>query len=131
MAKVLLVENDRNQGALCREVLTDEGYEVTLARNGREAIPLLAKHPDVVILDLHMPNMDGIEALGRILSFDNTQPVIIHSAYPAYMDNFMTWSADAFVVKSADFGELKATIHSVLTPEDAPGATACPSGSRF
>jgi DNA-binding response OmpR family regulator len=46
-----------------------------------------------------MPGMDGIEALGKILGKDKTIPVIINTACGTYKDNFMTWSADAYVVK--------------------------------
>jgi len=58
--------------------------------------------------------MDGVEALGRILSEDNQLPVILHTAYATYKDNFMTWSADAYVVKSSDRSELKDEIRRVL-----------------
>jgi DNA-binding response OmpR family regulator len=63
--------------------------------------------------------MDGIEALGHILSKDGTIPVVLHTAYSSYKDNFMTWSADAYVVKSADLSELKSRLREVLggTPE--------------
>ena len=121
MARILVVENDENQRELCREALADEGYRVSVARSGREALLRLDEHPDVVVLDLHMPDMDGVDALGRILSENNTQPVIIHSAYPSYMDNFMTWSADAYVVKSADFTELKTRLRELLGGREAPG----------
>jgi CheY-like chemotaxis protein len=62
-----------------------------------------------------MPGMDGIETLGRILSMDNELPVIIHTAYAQYKDNFMSWSADAYIVKSpSGLAELKAAIQRVL-----------------
>ena len=61
-----------------------------------------------------MPGMDGIEALGRILGQDNTLPVILNTAYSSYKDNFMSWSADAYVVKSSDLTELKAEIRKAL-----------------
>jgi DNA-binding response OmpR family regulator len=67
-----------------------------------------------VVLDIAMPGMDGVEALGRILSQDNRLPVILHTAYATYKDNFMTWSADAYVVKSSDRSELKIEIERVL-----------------
>ena len=70
--------------------------------------------PDLVVLDVVMPGMDGVEALGRILSKEPTIPVILHSAYSRYRDNFMTWSADAYVVKSADLTELMSTVHGLL-----------------
>jgi len=70
--------------------------------------------PDIVVLDIAMPGMDGIETLGRMLSRNNQLPIILHTAYATYKDNFMTWSADAYVVKSSDLTELKAEIERVL-----------------
>jgi DNA-binding response OmpR family regulator len=96
--------------------LAGEGYDVVLAADGREALECLKEsRPDLVVLDLCMPGMDGIETLGQVLSRDNTIPVILHSAYSSYKDNFMTWSADAYVVKSSDLTELKARIRDVLS----------------
>ena len=115
MRKVLLVEDEANQRLLYGRELAEEGYEVIEAADGREAVERLEQvHPDVVVLDISMPGMDGIEVLGKILSRDNTIPVIIHTAYANYKDNFMTWSADAYVVKSSDLSELKTTLQEVL-----------------
>jgi DNA-binding response OmpR family regulator len=115
MARVLLVEDEKNQRLLYEQELTDEGYEVVLAADGREALRLFTeKRPDVVVLDIQMPNMDGIEALSKVLGVDNRVPVILHTAYSSYKSNFMTWSADAYVVKSADLTELKERIREAL-----------------
>ena len=70
--------------------------------------------PDVVVLDIRMPRMDGIEAMGRILGRRNDMPVILNSAYSSYKDDFRSWPADAYVIKSSDTGELKRTIKRVL-----------------
>ena len=95
--------------------LEEEGYEVLLAATGREAIRLVREEsPQLAILDLRMPDMDGLETMARILEIDNELPVIIHSAYPSYMDSFLSWSADAFVLKSSDLGELKETVRRLL-----------------
>jgi CheY-like chemotaxis protein len=115
MAKLLVVEDDRNHQLLLQEELTEEGHEVVLAKSGEEALELIeTAAPDLVVLDIAMPGMDGVEALGRILSRDNRLPVILHTAYATYKDNFMTWSADAYVVKSSDRSELKIEIERVL-----------------
>jgi DNA-binding response OmpR family regulator len=120
MKKVLLVEDEKNQRLLYQRELKKEGYEVLLAADGKEALSSLESNkPDIVVLDLCMPGMDGIETLGKVLSRDNTIPVILHTAYSSYKDNFMTWSADAYVVKSADLVELKAKIRDVLTTCEA------------
>ena len=116
MKLVLLVEDEANQRLLYSQELEDEGYEVALAADGMEALEKLkARRPDVVVLDISMPNMDGIETLGNVLSQDNTIPVILHTAYSSYKANFMTWSADAYVVKSSDLTELKDRIRQAIT----------------
>ena len=115
MSVVLLVEDEENQRLLYAQELGEEGYQVVLAASGREALDKLGQAcPDVVVLDISMPGMDGIETLGKILAEDNALPVILHTAYANYKDNFMTWSADAYVVKSSDLTELKARIKEVL-----------------
>lgn len=115
MALVLLVEDEENQRLLYREELEEDGHEVMSASDGRKALEVIEKRrPDVVVLDISMPNMDGIETLGRLLSVDNTIPVILHTAYSSYKGNFMTWSADAYVVKSSDLTDLKRAIRGVL-----------------
>ena len=116
MANVLIVEDEANQRLLYRRELEDEGYQVSEASGGREALDLLDKGelPDIVVLDISMPDMDGIETLGKILSRDNSIPIILNTAYSTYKDNFMTWSADAYVVKSSDLTELKSTIERLL-----------------
>jgi CheY-like chemotaxis protein len=115
MKRVLLVEDERNQRLLYQQELSDEGYDVVLAADGREALHRMeGRAPDAVVLDICMPGMDGIETLGKILGRDHTIPVILHSAYSSYRDNYLTWSADAYVVKSADLGHLKSTLREVL-----------------
>jgi len=61
-----------------------------------------------------MPAMDGLEALGRILGLKKDIPVILNTAYSNYKDDFMSWAADAYVVKSSDLTQLKTTIREVL-----------------
>ena len=61
-----------------------------------------------------MPVMDGIEALTAMLGKDRQAPVILNTAYPQYKENFMTWGADAYVLKSSDLTELKQKIRAVL-----------------
>ncbi len=115
MKTVLVVEDDKNQGLLYTQELGLEGYNVMLARNGKEAITKVEEHiPDIIVMDITMPIMDGIEAMGKILAKHGKIPVIINTAYSSYKDNFMTWSADAYVVKSSDLSELKNKIKELL-----------------
>ncbi len=115
MSRILLVEDDANQGLLYQQELEAEGYEVDLVTNGREAVDKVEEAlPDLVVMDIRMPGMDGIEAMGRVLSEHNKLPVILNTAYASYTDNFLTWSADAYVIKSSDLTELKDTIKKLL-----------------
>jgi CheY-like chemotaxis protein len=95
--------------------LEDEGYEVVTAIDGREALQKLEKEkPDLVVLDIVMPKMDGMEALGRILRKNRRIPVILHSAHSVYQEDFMSWAADAYLLKSANLTQLKEKIRDLL-----------------
>lgn len=113
--RILIVDDEINQGLLYEQELTDEGYIVDVANSGAKALEMVQQNPyDLVILDIGMPDMDGLETLGRMLSMDNKLPVILNTAYPSYKDNFMSWAADAYVVKSSDLTELKDKIRKSL-----------------
>jgi len=115
MTTILLVEDDKNQRLLYEQELMHEGYEVVTASNGKEALEKVQeKLPDIVIMDINMPKMDGIEAMGRILGKNKEIPVIISTAYSNYKDSFMSWAADAYIVKTSDLSELKEKIKEVL-----------------
>ena len=95
--------------------MKEEGYDVLLACNGKEALLRMdAEIPDLIILDIVMPVMDGMEALGRIVGKYRGVPVILNTSYPEYRQDFMSWAADDYVVKSADLGELKVKICKLL-----------------
>jgi len=113
--KILVVEDDESQRLLYHDELVEAGYEVMLAANGREALKQLDRgKPDLIILDVVMPVMDGMETLGRIIREYRDVPVILNTAYSSYRDEFMSWGADAYVVKSADLGELKAKVRQII-----------------
>jgi CheY-like chemotaxis protein len=115
MKKVLLVEDEEALRVLYQDGLKAEGYEVLIATNGKEAIQQLEKgKPDLVILDIVMPVMDGMEALGRILGKNRKIPIILHTSYSHYKEDFMSWAADAYIVKSSDLTELKEKIRELL-----------------
>jgi len=122
---VLIVEDEEPLRILYEQELEDEHYKVLLATDGREAIEMAEKHkPDLIVMDVRMPHMDGIEAMGRILSRNNTVPIVINTAYSTYKDNFMSWAADAYVVKSSDLTELKTTIRKILDSATEAGPEA-------
>jgi DNA-binding response OmpR family regulator len=114
-AKVLIVDDEESLRFLYAEAFKEEGYEPILAKNGKEAIGILKNlKPDLVVLDIVMPMMDGMETLGRIIGQYRDLPIILHSSYPHYKEDFMSWAADAYLTKSADLTELKMTVRSLL-----------------
>jgi two-component system response regulator (stage 0 sporulation protein F) len=118
--KILIVEDEEGLRFLYKEELEAEGYEVLTAGNGREAIQQLEEgRPDLIILDIVMPVMDGMEALGRIVGKERKIPIILNTSYPGYRQDFMSWAADAYVTKSTDLGELKDKVRELLEKDKA------------
>jgi len=117
---LLIVDDEEHQRLLYQEELSEEGYQVILAGNGKEALERLSESvPDLIVLDIRMPIMNGLEALGKIIGKEKGILVIIHSAYSSYKDDFMSWAADDFVVKSSDLTELKRKIRELLDKKKA------------
>jgi CheY-like chemotaxis protein len=113
--KILVVEDEEGLRLLYKEELEAEGYEVLTAQNGREAIQQLEEgKPDLIILDIVMPVMDGMEALGRIVGKERKIPIILNTSYPGYRRDFMSWAADAYVTKSTDLEVLKDKVRELL-----------------
>jgi two-component system response regulator (stage 0 sporulation protein F) len=113
--KILIVEDEEGLRLLYEEELKAEGYEVLTAGNGKEAIQKLEEgKPDLIILDIVMPVMDGLEALGRIVGKERKIPIILHTSYPGYRQDFISWAADAYVTKSTDLDELKKKVKELL-----------------
>ena len=115
--KVLVVDDEENIRLLFKEELEEEGYEVDTASNGLEALEKVkAASFDVIVLDIKMPVMDGIQALNAIKNINKDQPVILCSAYGEFKQDLSSWISDGYVVKSADTRELKETIKEILGP---------------
>jgi DNA-binding response OmpR family regulator len=115
MKRLLIVDDEKNLRLLYKTEFETEGYQVDTAGDAVEALKMFEhERYDLVILDIRMPGMDGIEALGKFLGRDNKLPVIINSAYDSYKDNFMSWAADSYVIKSSDLNELKQKVKEAL-----------------
>ena len=115
MKTILIVEDEPAQQLLYETEFQEMGFRTVIARDGEEAIDKVREvHPDVVILDLMLPRKHGLDALREVLAADPNLPVIIHTAYSHYKDDFMSWAAEEYVVKSSDLGELKKAVERVL-----------------
>ena len=115
MTKLLVVDDEKNIRRLYETELKRDGYDVTTAESAEEALEALeTSEPDLVVLDIRLEGMDGIDCLRSIMETRRDLPVILNSAYSTYKQDFASWMADAYVVKSADLTELKDTIREVL-----------------
>jgi CheY-like chemotaxis protein len=117
---VLIVDDDANQRSLYEEELSDEGYTIVTAEDGRQALQVAQNQPpDLIVMDVNMPKMDGLDTMARFLEIDRRIPVIIHTAYASYRESFASWSADAYIVKNSFLSELKATVKRLLAARDS------------
>ena len=118
---ILVADDEASIQKLYERELTREGYNVVCVSNGPEAIEVTQSlRPDLILMDIRMPGMDGVECMGRILDPESNRQiaVVINTAYSDYKDSFLSWSADAYVTKSSDLTELKETIRDVLAKQD-------------
>ncbi|MCR4291708.1 MAG: response regulator [Candidatus Kuenenia sp.] len=115
MKTILVVEDDKNQRLWYKQELEKEGYNVVTAGDGTDCIKMVDDYlPDIIVMDIVMPKMDGLESMGKILSEHRKIPVIINTAYSCYKASFLSWPADAYITKSSDLKELKNTIKGIL-----------------
>jgi two-component system, response regulator, stage 0 sporulation protein F len=115
MPKILVVDDEENFRKLYSLELQSEGYDVALASSGEDAIESVDRDmPDVVVLDVKMTGKDGIETLSELKKKNKALPVILNTAYSSYKNNFQSWLAEEYVIKSADLRELKDKIRELL-----------------
>ena len=114
--KILVVDDDANICELLRLYLTKEGYQVTVANDGEEGLEKFNQvKPDMVLLDVMMPRMDGLEVCRRIRKAGNT-PVMMLTAKGETFDKVLglELGADDYVVKPFDAKEVVARVKAVL-----------------
>jgi two-component system KDP operon response regulator KdpE len=116
MPKVLIAEDEVVFRGQCRKALEAAGHQVIEAEDGRQAVRLArVENPDLVVMDLSMPGMDGMEALERMNDLRVRPPAVIFSNYQTCKSNYTFWGAQAYVQNTGlDFTNLLAAIHGVL-----------------
>lgn len=115
MKKILVAEDDFPSRELLTEILLEWGYEVVQASNGVEALTLIEQvRPDLVLLDLQMPMLDGFGVIARIRDDPRSAalPVVAISAYAIRDDKYRISNAgfDANLTKPLDLGSLRALL---------------------
>ena len=133
MHRILVVEDSPDLAEALERNLTLDGYEVSLATRAAQALPLVASFdPELIILDLGLPDRDGYSVLKDLRDRGNSRPVLILSARNLEADKLQGFrlGADDYVTKPFSVMELLARISALLrrvtVPAAAAGATPAP-----
>lgn len=124
--RLLIVDDDEEMRDLLRKVLEKEGYRVSVAGDGREALAVLAREAfDLVVTDMLMPHDGGLELLEALQKIQPALPVIIVTAFGDWHSytRALELGAAAFISKPLRMTELIAAVHNALAGR---GATASP-----
>jgi DNA-binding response OmpR family regulator len=121
--QVLIVEDDEAMAIALRDGFEYEGYDVTLARDGAEGMELSTKSsPDLIILDVMLPKVTGLDICKRLRSEGSTVPIIMLTARGQEVDKVLglKLGADDYVTKPFSFMELMARVEAVLRRAAGP-----------
>jgi DNA-binding response OmpR family regulator len=115
MAHLLVVDDEGDIRHLFAAELEDEGHSVVTCGDRSEALEQLRRQSfDLIILDIQLNQESGLELLQQIARERQDTPVILCTAYSSYKDDFSSWLADAYVVKSSNLEELKNEVRRIL-----------------
>ncbi len=117
MKKILVVDDDKAHSRMLKTLMTDWGYEIHEADDGSTAVALVKEKPfDMVLTDMKMVHMSGMEALQQIKSYNPSLPVIIMTAYSSVQTavNALKIGAYDYLTKPLDFDKLKLTIERIF-----------------
>ena len=119
---VLVADDNEVAQRLCRRVLEKAGYGVLVAADGLQAVDLaLAQNPNVILMDVAMPGMDGLEAMRRIKAERPEMRIVIASAHSMASDRerFLAAGADDVLSKPFRLGDLVAVVQRLTTKPSA------------
>ena len=112
--RVLVVDDDDGIRLLYQRELSQAGYPVVGAATGSEAIEKFSRQSfGLVVLDVEIPDMSGLEILNKLKEIAPETPIILNTAYSTYKQDFQSWLADAYMVKSSDLEPLKQKIREL------------------
>jgi len=124
MKHILVVDDEEHILTLFEDELTDAGYRVTTAGTGRVALQCVDDEPpDLVVLDIRMPDMHGLEVLARIRDKYKDLPIIMCTAVHGLKDDYTVWDArvSAYLTKPIDLDDLVYKVQEVLEKNGVDG----------
>lgn len=117
MERILVIDDDPSVTSTIKRGLSHEGYVVETANSGEEGLVMIHdQKPDLIILDVMMPRLDGLEVLRRLRSSDKQLPVLLLTARDTPSDEALglQYGADDYVVKPFDWVVLMARVNALL-----------------
>jgi len=121
MKTVLIADDETALLELYDKEFRRAGYSVKVAESAQQALEIISKQPvDCVIMDIRMPGEDGIDAVCKIRDQKRDLPIVFNTAFGSYKNDFHSWLADAYVVKSPDVSELINTVDRILGADIGP-----------
>ena len=114
--KILIVEDEQSISNFISTILTANGYDTMIVRTGAEALTMISSHcPDLIVLDLGLPDMDGMEVLRSVRRWSNL-PVVVVSARHHEQDKVFALDsgADDYIVKPFGTSELLARVRAAI-----------------
>ncbi|KYG59588.1 response regulator [Planococcus maritimus] len=118
MKRILIVDDQQGIRLLLKEVFEREGYETWIAGSGREALELTEEEcPDMVLMDMKMPGMDGIELLKQLKQRQHDCKVIMMTAYGemGVIEESMNWGVVRYFTKPFDVFELRDAVSELIS----------------
>jgi two-component system OmpR family response regulator len=125
--RLLVVDDEENLRSMLAAALRHHGYEVTTAENGREALQLVAEqHPDLMLLDVMMPDLDGFEVCRRLRADGDRTPILFLTARDSTDDKVrgLTLGGDDYLAKPFSLDELVARSEAVLRRTAEAGSSS-------
>lgn len=117
---LLIVDDQPGVRRLLYEAFTDEGYQVRMAAGGQEALKLVSQEiPDIILLDIKMPVMNGLETLEELRKIDHDMPVLLMTAYGELevVEKAKKLGVRHYIIKPFDLNEVRLLVKALLADD--------------
>lgn len=117
--RILVIDDDQALRLLYKSELESQGYRVDTAATGQEALDaFVPDRYDAAVVDIEMPDISGLDLIGKLRELAPGTALILNSAYSTYKADFKSWMADGYIVKSSDLTPLTEKIKEVVVARE-------------